>query len=215
MTYADEGALAGERMRLPHVARRIREKTYRVILDEAQDTDPQQFFVLLEIARPPAAAETTAGRPEASGAWLENPSSSAGPRPGHFCMVGDFQQSIYRDPADLARYRELHELLVAMGAAEELKFSVTFRLDTAQIDFVNATFGEILNNQEGQVQFVEMNPRPDVLPGQVIRFDFRCDIDLALPEAHRAILEARELADWLTQTGFKKLRAQTWKEVAI
>ncbi len=215
MTYADQVALAGELMRLPDVARRIREKTYRVILDEAQDTDPQQFFVLLEIARPPAAAETTAGRPEASGAWLENPSSSAGPRPGHFCMVGDFQQSIYRDPADLARYRELHELLVAMGAAEELKFSVTFRLDTAQLDFVNATFGEILNNQDGQVEFVELNPRPEILPGQVIRFDFHCDVDGDLPELQRAMLETRELAACLRDTGLENLRAESWRQVAI
>src|SRR5947209_1805612 len=215
VTYADQVALAGELMRLPDVARRIREKTYRVILDEAQDTDPQQFFVLLEIARPPVAAETTAGRPEASGAWLENPSSSAGPRPGHFCMVGDFQQSIYRDPADLARYRELHELLVTMGAAEELKFSVTFRLDTAQLDFVNATFGEILNNQDGQVEFVELNPRPEILPGQVIRFDFHCDVDGDLPELQRAMLEARELAACLRDTGLENLRAESWRQVAI
>ena len=215
MTYADQVALAGELMRLPDVARRIREKTYRVILDEAQDTDPQQFFVLLEIARPPASAEATAGRPEANGVWLENPSSSAGPRPGHFCMVGDFQQSIYRDPADLARYRELHELLVTMGAAEELKFSVTFRLDTAQLDFVNATFGEILNNQDGQVEFVELNPRPEVLPGQVIRFDFHCDVDGDLPELQRAMLEARELAACLRDTGLENLRAESWRQVAI
>ena len=107
---------------------RIREKNYRVILDEAQDTDPQQFLVLLEITRPP----------EATGLWRE--ARQAPPRPGHFCMVGDFQQSIYRDPADLARYRELHEMLVDDRAAEELKFSVTFRLDQAQLDFVNATF---------------------------------------------------------------------------
>ena len=39
-------------------------------------------------------------------------------------MVGDFQQSIYRDPADLAHYRQLHEVLVATGAA------VCFRLLT-------------------------------------------------------------------------------------
>src|SRR5213594_1790899 len=215
ITYADQVALAVDLLRLPDVAKRIREKTYRVILDEAQDTDPQQFFVLLEIARPPAAAETTAGRPEASGAWLENPSSSAGPRPGHFCMVGDFQQSIYRDPADLARYRELHELLVTMGAAEELKFSVTFRLDTAQLDFVNATFGEILNNQDGQVEFVQLNPRSEVLPGQVIRFDFHCDVDGDLPELQRAMLEARELAACLRDTGLENLRAESWRQVAI
>jgi ATP-dependent exoDNAse (exonuclease V) beta subunit len=130
-------------------------------------------------------------------------------------MVGDFQQSIYRDPADLARYRELHELLVTTGDAEELKFSVTFRLDTAQLDFVNATFGEILNNQDGQVEFVELNPRPEVLPGQVIRFDFACDVDPGLPEPQRSILEARELAAWLRETGLENLRAKSWRHVAI
>lgn len=206
VTYLDQVTLAAELMQLPEVARPIREKNYRVILDEAQDTDPRQFFVLLEVSR----------SPEASGAWMDNQSVADGPpRPGHFCMVGDFQQSIYRDPADLTRYRELHDLLVKTHTAEQLKFSVTFRLDTAQLDFVNATFGEILNNQEGQVEFVKMNPRPDVLPGQVIRFDFGCDIDANLNEAQRAILEASELAGWLAAMGLKNLRAQTWKDVAI
>jgi ATP-dependent exoDNAse (exonuclease V) beta subunit len=206
VTYADQVALAAELIRLPDVAQRIREKNYRVIMDEAQDTDPQQFFVLLEVARPA----------DANGAWMDDPSASRGrPRSGHFCMVGDFQQSIYRDPADLARYRELHELLVEMHAAEALKFSVTFRLDTAQLDFVNATFGEILNNQDGQVEFVKMNPRRDVLPGQVIRFDFGCDVPAGFNEAQRAVLEARELANWLREAGLEKLRAANWKDVAI
>jgi ATP-dependent helicase/nuclease subunit A len=203
--YADQVSLAGELMQLPEIACRIRENNYRVILDEAQDTDPQQFFVLLEVAR----------STEAAGAWIEDPTGLAGPRPGHFCMVGDFQQSIYRDPADLTRYRELHEKLVATGAAEGLKFSVTFRLDTAQLDFVNETFREILNNQDGQVAFIELSPRPDVLPGQVIRFDFGCDVDLALPEPQRALLEARELAAWLRDIGLEKLRAKSWRQVAI
>ena len=145
---------------------------------------------------------------------MEDPAKLDGPRPGHFCMVGDFQQSIYRDPADLARYRELHEALVDTGTAQELKFSVTFRLDTAQVNFVNATFGEILNNQDGQIAFVELNPRPDVLPGQVIRFDFGCEVDLALPESQRARLEARELVAWLRETGPEKLRAESWRQVA-
>jgi ATP-dependent exoDNAse (exonuclease V) beta subunit len=205
VTYTDQVSLAGDLMRVPEVAHRIRGKNYRVILDEAQDTDPQQFFVLVEITR----------STEATGAWMEDPSGSAGPGTGHFCMVGDFQQSIYRDPADLARYRELHESLSATGAAEELKFSVTFRLDTAQLDFVNATFGAILNNKDGQVAFVELNPRPNVLPGQVIRFDFACAVDLDFPELQRAILEARELAGWLRDTGLANLRAESWRQVAI
>ena len=61
VTYADQVALAVALLRHPHVVRRIRERNYRVILDEAQDTDPQQFLVLLEITRPP----------EATGLWRE------------------------------------------------------------------------------------------------------------------------------------------------
>jgi len=203
VTYADQVALATELLRQPHVARRIREKDYHVILDEAQDTDPQQFFVLLEVTRPV----------DAAGNWIQERRSP--PRPGHFCMVGDFQQSIYRDPADLARYRELHDLLVDSKAAEELKFSVTFRLDQAQLEFVNETFRQILNNTEGQVEFVELNPRPDVLPGQVIRVELTQEVNLKLPETRRAAMEARELAEWLKATGLNKLRAESWRHVAI
>jgi ATP-dependent helicase/nuclease subunit A len=203
VTYQDQVTLAAELMRQPDVAKRVRENDYRVILDEAQDTDPQQFFVLLEIARPPEATRT----------WLEN--RQFPPRPGHFCMVGDFQQSIYRDPADLAHYRQLHEALVETGAADEVKFSVTFRLDQAQLDFVNETFHEILNHQAGLVEFVELSPRPDVLPGQIIRLDFGCEVDLALPEAHRAAIESHELAGWLRDIGLKNLRTESWRQVAI
>ncbi len=203
VTYADQVALAVELIRQPNVVRRIREKNYHVILDEAQDTDPQQFLVLLEITRPPAA----------TGTWREERKEP--PRPGHFCMVGDFQQSIYRDPADLARYRELHQSLVDPRAAEELKFSVTFRLDQAQVEFVNQTFPSILNNCDEQVEFVELNGRQDILPGQVIRLNFDSQIDLDAPELQRAAQEARELADWLRAQGLEKLRAESWRQVAI
>ena len=201
--YADQVDLAAELMRQPNVASRIREKNYRVILDEAQDSDPQQFLVLLEIVRPP----------EAAGIWRDN--HQLPPRPGHFCMVGDFQQSIYRDPADLARYRELHKSLIQDRAAEELKFSVTFRLDQAQLDFVNETFPAILNNCDGQVPFVELNSRPDILPGQIVRLDLGSEVELAKSESQRAVLEARELAEWLRDSGLKNLRAGSWRQVAI
>ena len=213
ITYPDQVAIAAELLRLPDVATRIREKNYRVIVDEAQDTDPQQFFVLLEITRPV----------KATGEWLQTkrdvpPSpgyGAAGPRAGHFCMVGDFQQSIYRDPADLNQYRELHRTLISSGAAEELRFSVTFRLDQAQLDFVNDTFPKILNNTEGQVEFVELSARPEVLPGQVIRFDLGGNIDASLTETRRAQIEAQCLAKWIRDAGLKKLRARCWREVAI
>jgi ATP-dependent exoDNAse (exonuclease V) beta subunit len=203
ISYPDQVALAAELLRLPDVAKRIRERNYRVLLDEAQDTDPQQFFVLLEITRPVDATDE----------WLQTKRDH--PRLGHFCMVGDFQQSIYREPGDLNRYRELHRTLVATGAAKELKFSVTFRLDQAQLDFVNDTFAKILNNTEGQVEFVELSPRPEILPGQVIRFELGDDVDEALTETQRAQVEAERLAKWIGDAGLQKLRARGWHEVAI
>jgi ATP-dependent exoDNAse (exonuclease V) beta subunit len=228
LTYDDQIALALELIRHPEIGRKIRQKSFRVILDEAQDTDPRQFSLLLELTRPPAFAEATAGNPNAMGDWLEThhdppptPGSGAtGPRPGHFCMVGDLQQSIYRDRADLSKYRRIHETLVETGAAEALKFSVTFRLDTRQLDFVNETFREILNQKEDQVAFVELNPRPEVLPGQVLRLDLqpaelRPDPRGKVSDARKAAEEARQLGQWLCQNGLEKLRAQTWRDVAI
>src|SRR5947209_1591065 len=89
ITYADQVALAADLLRIPAVAKRIRAKNYRVILDEAQDTDPEQFFVLLEMTRPV----------DASGTWFRDRQiqTEQPPRAGHFSMVGDFQQSIYRE----------------------------------------------------------------------------------------------------------------------
>jgi ATP-dependent exoDNAse (exonuclease V) beta subunit len=208
LTYADQIGLAVDLMQHPEAARRIREKNYRVILDEAQDTDPHQFSLLLEITRPPSA----------QGNWLE--SKTDHPRAGHFSMVGDFQQSIYRSRADLAQYRRVHESLVKTDAGEEVEFSVTFRLDHAGVDFVNQTFRGILNNLEGQVPFVELNPRPDVLPGQIVRVELtaaelRSDSERKIADRHRAASEAKQLAQWLHSAGLQKLRARSWSDVAI
>jgi len=206
VTYPDQIALADELLQHPAAAQRVREQDLRVILDEAQDTDPAQFSVLLEITRPP----------DATGRWLET--KDAPPRPGHFCMVGDFQQSIYRDRADLKNYRSIHDSLVRSGSASELTFSVTFRLDQEQVDFINRTFHEILNDENGQVRFVELQPRPEVLPGQVIRVSFEAGLlpsGEKLKDYQKAKVEADALASWIKETGFEKLRANSWREVAI
>jgi ATP-dependent exoDNAse (exonuclease V) beta subunit len=208
LRYADQVALALELMRHPEAALQIRENNFRVILDEAQDTDPRQFALLLEISRPA----------RATGDWLET--RRDGPAPGHFCVVGDFQQSIYRDRADLSRYQQIHRALVETGTAEALEFSVTFRLDTKQLEFVNETFREILNNQDDQVEFVPLSPRPRILPGQLVRIDFAAT-DLEpnargkITEAQKAAEGARQLARWLRDAGLSKLRANAWREVAI
>src|SRR4051812_21275444 len=206
VTYADQIALADELLQHPEAARRIRQVDPIVILDEAQDTDPAQFSVLLEMTRPP----------EATGRWLDTKIDP--PRPGSFSMVGDFQQSIYHDRADLAHYQRVHEALVSAEAGEAVTFSVTFRLDQRQLDFVNATFGEILNGESGQVTFVELQPRPKVLPGQVVRLSLSAELRKGkekLKDRQVARIEAEELARWLKENGPEKLRARSWREVAI
>ena len=93
-----------------------------MILDEAQDTEPAQFSVLLEATRPA----------RATGDWMETRVDP--PQPGHFCMVGDFQQSIYRERADLNYYREVHDALVkdAGGRGAELFGHLSTRREAAR-----------------------------------------------------------------------------------
>ena len=206
VTYADQIALADELLQHPEAARRLRELDPIVILDEAQDTDPAQFSVLLEITRPP----------QATGRWLQTRLDP--PRPGRFCMVGDFQQSIWHDRADLAHYRRVHEALVSAEAGDALTFSVTFRLDQRQIDFINDTFRHILDGGAGQVEFVELQPRPGVLPGQVIRVSLGSSLleGIEKPKDRQiARIEAEQLAAWLKKCGPEKLRARNWRHVAI
>lgn len=208
VTYADQIALAKKLLEHPVAAQRIRENNFRVILDEAQDTEPAQFSVLLEAARPPAA----------TGQWLDKAKPASGP-PDHFCMVGDFQQSIYSERADLKFYKKVHNALIAGDAGESLEFSVTFRLDQKQLDFVNQTFRDILNEKDDQVRFVELHPRPEILPGRVIRVPL-LGKDL-LPEGkklkdyQKARIEAEYLARWIKDAGLRKLCADSWREVAI
>src|SRR5438477_28988 len=207
VTYGDQVALAKELLQHPIAAPRIREEKVRVILDEAQDTEPAQFSVLLEATRPAAA----------TGDWME---TRVDPPPrGHFCMVGDFQQSIYWERADLNYYRAVHEALIADKNGESLEFSVTFRLDQKQLDFVNATFREILNDKDGQVSFVELQPRPAILPGRVIRVPLVAKELLPegrkLKDYQKARIEAEYLARWIKDAGWKKLSADLWREVAI
>src|SRR5881398_1026282 len=207
VTYGDQIALAEELVQHPVAAQRIREENFRVILDEAQDTEPLQFSVLLEATRPP----------EAKGLWLQV--RHLGPRPGHFCMVGDFQQSIYCERADLNYYRAVHEALIADKHGESLEFAVTFRLNQKQLDFVNETFREILNNKDGQVRFVELQPRPKILPGKVIRLPLVAKELLPagkkLKDYQKARIEAEYLARWIKKAELKKLSADSWREVAI
>jgi len=205
LTYDDQIRLVADLLQHPEAGRQLRAQAYRIILDEAQDTDPTQFRILLELSRPPAAG----------GSWLKD--GGPPPRPGHFCMVGDPQQSIYSNRADLAEYQRIRQKLTADNAAEELTFEVTFRCDTAIVNKVNQVGPHMLHGQSGQAEFVPLRTRPAPGPGQVIRWTPALppgvDPDSGVNQLSRA--EADQLAAWLTSTGLENLRAPDWSEVAI
>lgn len=203
LTYQDQIELAAELLQHSVAGKLIREQNFLVILDEAQDTDPDQFRVLLEVARPA----------HANGDWLHTKKDS--PRAGAFCMVGDPQQSIYGDRADLAFYQNVHKQLLASGA-EELTFHVTFRCDESIIQNINCLGPALLDGQNGQADYVELAPRGNAAQGQALRLKIP-----AWPQTKKSgdfILanhEAKFLADWISRVGLEGLQARAWSEVAI
>ena len=202
LTFADQVDLAWELLRDPETARHLRAERYRIILDEAQDTDPTQFNILLELARPP----------DASGEWLRD--GGAPPEPGRFCMVGDPQQSIYGERADLGWYERVRARLAASTHAEEVAFSVTFRCDRAIIDTVNRLMAPTFERSAGQVHYHPLQPRPGAEDGQVVRWTPETP-----PEPDRVdattLNIGRQLAAWLHAQGLDRLRARQWSDVAI
>lgn len=205
--FDDIIGLARRLLETPESRDLLRARNWRVILDEAQDTDPSQFVVLTEVARP-------VGAP---GVWLED-GESVGPRPGHFSMVGDMQQSIYSDRADLVRYRAVHTRLIESGGAEAV-FSVTMRCPVAVVDFLNTTFPNILEAQAGdsrQVDYVPLETPAGARDGQVVR--------VALPPPDPSVPKkapireagfARAFAAWWAERRPQDFGAQRWSDVAI
>ena len=223
-TYADQIDAALAVLEHDVLLDRIRAEGWRIILDEAQDTDPQQFAVLVEIARPPGAAR---------GAW-PSPAGRArvpGPRPGHFSLVGDGQQAIYGSRADIGNFLRHVEAFRHGDAGELLEFQVTFRAPKAVIAGLNATlpaaFGPDRPHNLGvapspgapeprlQVPYVPLEPGPTNPDGAFVRFPL---VDPAeRPPGVEGWLEeeARQLARWLRSQGPEAIGARDWGEVAV
>ena len=126
-THADQVEAALAVLDDPRMLEGIRAEGWRVILDEAQDTDAKQFAVLVEIVRPP-------GSPP--GTW---PGGGEGPRPGHFCMVGDAQQGIYSSRADIRNFQDHVAAFEGGNGGERLTFDVTFRTPRRVARLLNET----------------------------------------------------------------------------
>jgi len=223
-TYADQIDAALAVLRDRPTLERIRAEGWRVILDEAQDTDPQQFAVLVEITRPVGAEPY--GWPAA-----ENAGRADGPRDGHFCLVGDGQQSIYGSRADIRNFVRHLKAFARGDGGELLSFHVTFRAPHRVIAFLNAgfpaAFGEAREHNwgmpvtEGAKRPYLQVPYEALAPGPANQEGWAGRLPLQLPEnAPKGVdawmaEEARQVAAFLKTHGPAALGARHWGEVCV
>ena len=202
LLFSDQIALAFALLHRPSIRTALQHRNYRILLDEAQDTDPFQFLILLELTRPP-------GSPAFQWNSFETP-----PRPGLFSMVGDLKQSIYRDRADLQIYQEIHSKLSQLPAGEPLLLSKTFRCRPQIVAWVNQQFSAAFQSQPDQVEYHPLNNEHPTQKGQVL---------LWKPPTTSSKLSSSELfkqeAYWILsqikQSDLSLLRASSWSEVAL
>ncbi|HVU15712.1 MAG TPA: UvrD-helicase domain-containing protein [Candidatus Didemnitutus sp.] len=218
-TYADQVEAARQVLTDPAILDRVRGEGWRVLLDEAQDTDPQQFSVLVEIARPPGAPP---------GTWP----ARGGPPPlaGRFSLVGDPQQSIYGSRANVRNFQEHLEAFGRGDGGERLTFDVTFRVPRCAVDLLNATLPDVFGPGRGEnlgLPAAEGAPSPLlqvpyeplvaassnedgsvlVLPLPAVEEKLKVDEQLAR--------EAATVAAWLREHGPAALGVAAWGEVGV
>lgn len=221
-TYADQIETAVALLDDTEMLERIRAEGWRVVLDEAQDTDKSQFAVLVEIARPPGAP---------LGTWPGG--GGIGPRPGHFCMVGDAQQGIYSDRADIRNFQG-HVAAFAKGdGGERLTFDVTFRTPRRVVRLLNATLAGAFGSgrecnlglppSEGapapvlQVTYEPLAPGPANVDGGA----WRLPIVAGPVEGTRRVGdrrladEARQIARFLAAGGPASVGAAGWGDICV
>lgn len=110
----------------------FRGKKLHLLLDEAQDTDADQFKYLLSL--------------------VELRSDN------RFSMVGDPQQSIYGSRSNIAIYLDIHEERIRKQQWKELVFTNTYRCPKAIVNVLNKNFPKILNQAKDpqQVNYVPL-----------------------------------------------------------
>lgn len=203
LTYQDQITLACDLFSQKNIRKKIRTREHRILLDEAQDTDPEQFRVLIQMAQ----------RPDDESDWFEGKPTAL--REGFFSMVGDPQQLIYPDRADITFYADVRKRLVESGG-RELTFHTTMRCSQEVVSLVNQVGPKLLHGEGGQASFVPLDARPDAATGQVVSWQPEAPPDpagMASTELHA--YEATRLALWLRSTGFLSLGTDDWGKVAI
>ncbi|HSY53716.1 MAG TPA: UvrD-helicase domain-containing protein [Opitutaceae bacterium] len=219
-TYPDQIEAALAVLRDAATLEKIRGEGWRVILDEAQDTDPEQFAVLVEITRPPGAP---------LGTWPAN--GGPPPRPGFFCMVGDGQQAIYGSRADIRKFQQYLAAFARGDGGEQLTFTTTFRTPRRVATLLNATlpaaFGPDHVHNFGlppaagapapllQTSYEPLEPAPNNAEGSVLAPEFLLNLEKKAGVEARLAAEVRVLAAWLHQDGPAAVGARSWGEVCM
>ncbi len=218
-TYTDQVEAALAVLQNRTILERVRQEGWRILLDEAQDTDPHQFAVLVELARPPG---------EALGNWPGQ--GGAGPRAGHFSLVGDGQQSIYSSRADVRNFQKHVAAFARDDGGEKLVFDVTFRAPHAVIGYLNTTlpvsFGATREHNVGI-------PAAEDAPAALLQVAYEplaagtnnetgllavLPVEAAPPKSGvdaRLAHEVRQLAAWLRQHGPAGVGARAWGDICI
>ena len=141
-TYDDLIIIANEISSNADALAEIHSENFSVILDEAQDTDDEQFKFLLKIAR-------------------QNEEIL------NFSMVGDPQQAIYSSRANVENYVKLHIFLTNSNLLIEKVFTVTMRCQQQIVDVVNKIFPSVFANNTSHIDFVKLSEKPDAETGTV------------------------------------------------
>jgi ATP-dependent exoDNAse (exonuclease V) beta subunit len=221
-TYADQIDTAAALLDDAPMLERIRGEGWRVILDEAQDADPKQCAVLVEIARPPGAPR---------GTWPGG--GGIGPRPGHFCMVGDAQQAIYSSRADIRNFLAHVGAFENGNGGELLTFDVTFRAPRRVVRLLNGTLAGAFGPGRGhnfglppadgapapflQVTYEPLAPGPANIEGGA----WMLPIVAGPAEGTRRVgdqrlgEEARQVARFLSSGGPGSVGASHWGDICV
>ena len=207
MTFQDQVYWCRRLVDDPVVLNRLRLRGYIVILDEAQDTDAEMFSILTEITRP------IGGVP---GAWPTR-TDAPGPESGRFCFVGDDQQAIYGERADLAVYPSLHR---RVQGRERRRPPGVFRDDALPAESDRSGERSLRRRTAGPVVGEVPPARPRV---PVARKARRGGLELGGPPSGegrinvdaRLTHECEQIADFVRARGLAGLGVARWSEVAV
>ena len=143
------------------IRRRIQERYRRLLVDEFQDTDPNQVRLVRLLTIPPGEDHIA---------------------PGSLFVVGDPKQSIYRFRGAQVRVSQgvKTDIVNDNAGGQHLALRENRRSTTAIINWVNHVFGNWMREEEGQADWIPLDVAEDTAEsddfGRVYRFGEAIDV---------------------------------------